>query len=309
MVGHSQIVLDLIPAVGQQSGGGILLALDGALLQSGEDLGHGHGNRGSTQQLKVSHVVGNGGQTQLQALQVSQAVDGAHVVGHATVTVDAAAAQDVVRLNQSILEDLLDLGIVADCGSLFHAVEHPGEVGSIQSGITVSHQVAGHAALDGAQGHALVELGLGAQAVVAVQLHGVTAFRALIDHGLEDLFQSDAGGMGISIVSSNLQGNTLGLSGVASGRITGRAAGRAAAGSQRGHHANSQNQGQNSLLHFAFPPKKSNTLFKSPSPRRGLNLDLPHCFLREEQPDLAAPQYLAESGLSAIRNPFSMPRQ
>ena len=246
MVGHGQVILNLIELGAHNVGGGVLLRVHDTGLDAAVGIAHaqrrGVAAQGSQQvahQLGVTH-------THLHALQIIGGVDfliGGHdaeAVGGPAQDLQALLLGDLLQLLGSLaLGELLDLIPAAeDIGHAQH-IEHAVIVGQV--GIGVDDHVLG-AALD-----ALQHLGAGAQLLSGENVDLDRAAALLLNDLLEGFGHYLIMMLGVVGVAQ-AQGDL----GAGRGAVTG-GGGRAAAGGQRQDHRCREDQRDNAEIFHVIP--------------------------------------------------------
>ena len=169
MFGQVHGLLHLVEAAGLEQRQRVLLPLDRAVLQRGEDLGEGHRRRVRAKRLPGGHEQRHVGHPQLEAVQLVRGGDGA--VGRQV----ARAAREIGQGADVGIGDDLGLDLVADLarGDLVHVLQRAVGIGQRQQrglGRPVLQAFAGDGHVGGAQLHAVDDVDLLAQGFVRKDL-------------------------------------------------------------------------------------------------------------------------------------------
>ena len=187
MAGQRQVLLHLVELGRHDHAERVLLAVDRALLQRGEDLGEGHRRGDDAEALVGGHVHRVLHRAHLQALQVVGAVHRTLAVGHVAHAV-LAPGQRLEALGLELLQHLLADGAVEHRACVGLVAEQERDVEDACLGHEVGHRAgAGEGELLRAQLHRFDALALAAQAAGIEGLHLVAAAGALFDLAGEDV--------------------------------------------------------------------------------------------------------------------------
>ena len=252
MVGHGVVLVDLVELVVDEVGVGVLLAVHGAQLDGGEDLGHGHGGSGAAHGLKGGAENLGLGDTNLQTLQVLGLRDGALGVGDVAEAV-VPPGKDLEALLLALLLQSLAGVAVQDAEGLLGVVKQEGQVQGVDLGDEVGQGHGGlHSDVQGAHLHKLDGLGAGSNLGSGEHVDGDVA-AGLLRHQLGKLFSADL--VGVSGSAHVVQGQG-GFGGHAAAGSGGGVALAAAAADQTAGHNQGEDtcQDTDEALFHGFPP-------------------------------------------------------
>ena len=144
VVEHRDIILDLVKLPGHNGDDGVVLAVAELLLQGGKQLGEGDRHRGGAQLLKGGQLGGIALHADLQALQISRAVDlfaiigdGPHSQVHKSLGADAGVRQ---QLSGHGITGLAGHDLIGHLVGRIHKWNvHGGEGGGIVAPVGLSH--------------------------------------------------------------------------------------------------------------------------------------------------------------------------
>ena len=241
MVGLIEVALDLLEALVHDGDHAVVLAVNGAGLQSGEQLTQADDLSGGAQILHNADVDGVVGHTELLAGKVihtgQRLAGGEGTGGVGTPGEQLHLGEELVEVGGHLVGHLSGPHIL---GVLQIAVQE-GPVGDEHLRELLVHGGAHHHKVHGAVTDALPQVGLVAQQAVVVDLHGELAVGLLLDLGLEHIVQRRGHGVAGTPVVADAQG--LGAAAAA------LAAAAAAAGRHSGNHTGSQ-ENRDQLFHF-----------------------------------------------------------
>ena len=192
-------------------GGGVLLAVHRLLLEGGEQLTEGHGSGQSAQSGKVLHMQGVGHGPDLQARHICGGADGLPGIGDvAEAHIPPAQIQDARLVGQLLAEVVTEVAVQRLVGGVQGGPQEGQAHQVVLGNQRTDDRVVQRGHLQVADAHGLHILGQGAHGGVGIELHGDIAAAGGLQGVFELLHKSGMGGVGLSYVIGQADGDLVG---------------------------------------------------------------------------------------------------